>query len=144
MTQPLYFRKELGKLAPADDAAQAALAKIKFGAEVQVEIKRPRNIQFHRKFFAMLNLVYENQEHYPSVDALLTVCKIATGHSEAIKTKFGIVYLPKSISFAKMTAHEFDEFYGRAVSWVIEEVIPGLERSQLDSEVAEKLSRFGD
>ena len=26
MTQPLYFRKELGKLVPADDTAQAALA----------------------------------------------------------------------------------------------------------------------
>lgn len=139
----LLMRKMIGgRLEPIDDAGKDTLAKIGIGTVVSVEVKRPRNVHFHRKFFAMLNLILQNQEHYQSTDDLLDVCKLRIGHVRVIQTKNGEVRLPKSISFAAMDEAAFSEFYDRAVNWMIAEVIPGLARADLDHEVAEQLMAF--
>jgi hypothetical protein len=143
MTAPAFFRKELGVLRPANAPAEAAMQKIKLGSEVRVEIKRPRNIRHHKKFFAMLKIVFENQEHYQSMDVLLGVCKLATGWADVVQTKHGTVGLPKSIAFHKMNAEQFEQFYERAVDWVAQEVIPGLQRGDLDESVERELLNFG-
>lgn len=139
----LLLRKMIGgRLEPIDDAGKDALGKVKLGSIVSAEIKRPRNVHFHRKFFAMLNLILQNQEHYQSTDDLLDVCKLRIGHVRVIQTKNGEVRLPKSISFAAMDEAAFSEFYERAVNWMIAEVIPGLARADLDREIAEQLMAF--
>lgn len=137
------MRKNIGgKLEPVDEAGQEAMTKIKEGAVVQVEVKKPRNVYFHRKFFAMLNLIFQNQDAYKSVDALLAVCKLGIGHVDVIQTRQGEVRLPKSISFAAMDNTEFSDFYDRAVNWMLEEVIPGLRRQDLDEEIEQQLMEF--
>ena len=135
--------KRLGSLQPADEAGEAAIRKLGLGELVTVEVKRPRNGKFHRKFFAMLQIILQNQEHYQSIDDLLDVCKLRTGHCRAIQTKQGEVKIPKSISFSAMDDTEFADFYDRACGWVCNEVIHGLERRHLDEEVAAQLRNFG-
>lgn len=135
-------QKQLSSLRPLDEAGEEALRKIKNGSTVEIEIKQPRNVQHHRKFFAMLNIVLKNQEHYKSIDHILGACKLAIGHVEMIQTKRGVVALPLSISFASMDQSAFDDFYTRAVDWVISDVIPGLSRKDLDAEVAGQLREF--
>lgn len=141
MTQPLYFRKELGKLTPADDAAQAALAKIKFGAEVQVEIKRPRNIAHHRKFWSLANLVADNQEHYETPEQVVAALKAATGHCDWLPMKDGkhMVAIPKSIAFHKMNQTEFAAFYDKCINVVASHFLPGVDSTALREEVEEFL-----
>jgi hypothetical protein len=138
----MTFIKHLGSLRPADPNAEAFLAHTRVGQYVLVEAHRPRNPDHHRKFFAMLNIVLQNQEHYQSIDDLLDVCKLRTGHVKTIATKIGEVQIPKSISFASMDQTEFEAFYTRAVDWVCTEVVPGLERRDLDEEVANQLRKF--
>ena len=41
---------------PSHDSDYETLKKIKVGVTVSCEIKQPRNIGFHRKFFALINL----------------------------------------------------------------------------------------
>jgi hypothetical protein len=137
MTQPLFFRKDIGKLVPADDAAQDALSKIKFGAEVQVEIKRPRNPLHHRKFWALANLVANNQEHYETAEQVVAALKAATGHCDWFPMKDGkhMVAIPKSIAFHKMDQTEFKAFYDRCISVVAEHFLPGVESADLRAEV---------
>jgi len=146
MTQ-LTFRKHFGSLVPdeaSDPAAVEWLRTIKHGSFVTIERpKKPRNVAHHRKFFAMLKLVYDNQEYYRSMDDLLNVCKLAIGHCDQIATKkFGVVSLPKSLSFANVDQHEFEALYDAAVHWVLSEVIPGMKRADLDAEVEAELTRF--
>lgn len=137
----LYLIAQLGALRPVDDEGKEFIAK-RHGKTLRCEVVEPRNAGHHRKFFAMLNIVLKSQDHYKNIDQLLNVCKLAIGHVEVCKTKHGMVQWPASISWAKMDQEAFDAFYNRAVDWVCMEVIPGLSKGDLNSEVAEQLVRF--
>ena len=134
--------KRLGAIRPTDDEGTEGMKKIPDGSLVKVTWTRPRNIRFHKKFFAMLGVVLKNQEHYKSMDDLLDVCKLSIGHVRIVETRTARIRLPKSISFASMDETEFSAFYDRAVDWVLSEVIPGLQRQHLDEEVEAKLIGF--
>ena len=135
--------KRLTGLYPVDEIGEAAMRKFGMGEIVSIEVKRPRNVAFHKKFFAMLQIILTNQEHYKSIDDLLDVCKLRIGHCHSVQTKDGEVRIPDSISFASMDSNAFDSFYDRACLWVCQEVIPGLDRLDLDAEVRAELIQFG-
>ncbi len=134
--------KRLGALRPTDDSGAEAMRKIGDGELVKVSWSRPRNIRFLRKFFAMLQIILANQEHYKTTDELLNVCKLRIGHITVVQTQQGEERWPKSISFAAMDESEFSAFYNRAIDWMLTEVIPGLQRQHLDSEVEAELMGF--
>ncbi len=135
--------KKLSALYAYDQAGEAVLRRLAPGEIAEVEITKPRNAQFHRMFFAMLQIILANQDHYKSLDDLLAVCKLRIGHSRKIQTPYGIVEIPESISFAAMDNIAFASFYDQACDWVLREVIPGLERKHLDEEVKQQLMEFG-
>ena len=135
--------KRLSGLQPVDEAGETAMRKMGLGEVLTVEVKLARNVRFHAKFFAMLQLILANQDHYKSLEDLLDVCKLRTGHCRTIQTKQGEVRIPESISFAAMDDTEFADFYDRACYWIVTEVVPGLERQHLDEEVAARLLEFG-
>ncbi len=134
--------KRLGALRPTDDMGIEAMRKIGDNELVKVTWTRPRNVRFHRKFFAMLQIILANQEHYKSIDDLLGVCKLRIGHVRIVETAKGIERFPASISFANMDETEFSAFYDRAIDWMLTEVIPGLQRQHLDAEVEAELIGF--
>ena len=129
------FRKEFGKLAPADPKAEESIARVRHGEHVQADIRRPRNLRHHMLFFALLNLVYDNQEYFSRVDDLLDALKIAIGHTKVIVLKNGTYQVPLSISFAAMDQTAFDAFFSRAVDFLITDVVPGMDQKALLDEV---------
>jgi len=143
MPTTLLMVKRLGSLHPYDDEGVEALKKIGPTQIVKITYSRPRNLRFHCKFFAMLKIILDNQDHYKSTDDLLDVCKLRIGHVTVIQTPQGEERVPKSISFASMDETEFGKFYDRAVFWVASEVIPGLNRQHLNDEVEAELLGFG-
>ncbi len=136
------FLKRGKALYPADPGAEKFMASTKDEQFVIVEARRARNADHHRKFFAMLAIVLDNQNFYKTTDDLLDVCKLAVGHVRTVETRSGTVRIPKSIAFESMDQDAFNEFYNRAVDWVIAEVIPGLERENLEAEVRNSLMEF--
>lgn len=138
--------KVLGSLRPIDDHGEAVLRRYAHGEVISVEVKKPRGYKFHKKLFAMLNIILHNQDHYQTVEELLTAAKFGVHHTEKMRVKRdGHVYeleLPKSVSYAAMDDHEFADFYERVTQWVLTDVIPGLERRHLDEEVREALLGF--
>lgn len=135
------FCKELGgKLVPADEASRDLLAKLKTGAVVQVEVRRKRNIQHHRKFFALANIVLNNQEHYENLDHLIVALKYAAGHCDMVPAKDGtLIPLARSIAFHKMDQTEFEAFYEKCLDIVAKYFLPGVETDALRAEVEEFL-----
>ena len=98
------------KLAYDSDLEKAK--KIKPLKEVKCKITQPRNIKFHRKFFALINLVYDNQEHYNNIEHLRRDLTVASGYYTKRITIHGEeITEPKSISFSKMSELEFSELY---------------------------------
>lgn len=94
--------------------------KIKIGELYMYEFKKPRNIQFHRKFFALINLVFQNQDLYTNMDHLRNDLTIRSGHYDTHFDMDGIeVFSAKSISFASMDDHEFQDFYNSVVDTIV-------------------------
>lgn len=133
----MLFRKTLGNLVPADDAAVAFLRKCKLGEMVMVEARRPRNLMHHRKLWALLNLVVENTERYSDADTLLDALKIATGHCKIYPSTDGKTsYVkPLSISFESMDQDSFSQFYERCLDLIAAKIIPGISSAALREEV---------
>ena len=136
-----YFRKTaFNKLEPANPKAIEALKTIAVGSIVKGKLSKPRNSQHHRKFFALLGLVFENQEHYKTPESMLIYIKAGVDHGEWVLTKkFGSIFIPWSISFAKMDQVEFSAFYNKCVDFIVLEVLPGIDKQALTDEVLELL-----
>ena len=133
--------KSFGALRPVGQDGEDALAKIKQGATVSIEVKQPRNVQHHRKYWALVNLVHQNlpeADDYPEPDNLHQALKVAAGLRTPIIIKGKTVaYLPGSIAFHKMDQAAFGEFYDRVCDLVAEHFIPGIEVEALKREVEE-------
>jgi len=94
--------------------------------EYDVEIKRPRNAKFHRKFFAFLNLVFSNQDKYDNIDDLRWELLLRCGYYHAHATLNGeMLYFPKSIAFDKMDEVEFEALYKKITDVVFKYFING-------------------
>ncbi len=144
MATTIHMANHLGALRPAQEQDVEVWSHLKIAERevIKVQISRSRNYRFHCKFFAMLGIILTNQEYYQTTDELLNVCKLRIGHVDIVQTPQGEERWPKSISFASMNETEFSTFYDRAVDWVLQDVIPGLQRQHLDAEVEAELVGF--
>jgi hypothetical protein len=130
--------KTLGSLRPADDAGQAALAKVGNGEVVTVEVKKSRNIKHHRMFWALMSIVHDNMDHerYPTVEDLTAAVKIAAGLRTRIELPNGdIGFIPGSIAFHKMDQTAFGQFYDRVCDLIVKHFLPGVTSDALREEV---------
>ena len=135
-------------LVPLDDNDLQQKKRLRLGSEVRVHVTLPRNIKFHRKFFALLNIVFNNLPediqrctNIYSVESLLTAIKIDMGYFDTTTVKRYKVVRTKSISFAAMDEAQFSKFYDNAVTDILTNYLPGTDRNDLLNEVSEFISR---
>lgn len=128
--------RDKNRLAAANPLSEETIERMKQGEVVAATIRRTRNPGHHRKFFALLQAVYENQTRYPTLEGLLDAIKIGTGHyrvTEALNGDF--VYQPLSISYGKMDQTAFEQFYDCVVELVLHYLLPEIQRADLDRRV---------
>ena len=106
-------------LHPLYSSDDETMKKLKYDTEYLFKVTKPRNIAFHRKNFALINMVYENQEQFNNIDDLRAYLTIKAGFYNRIPTGKGDMILPKSISFAAMDDTEFSEYYSKMIDAVI-------------------------
>lgn len=136
MTQILLRKTLGGKFEPVDDVGREAMSQIRMGDIVRADVRKPRNLGHHRRFFALVSVIYENQTRYTSPEALLDAIKVHIGHCEVLRLTDGReVHVPRSISFANMDQIAFGQFWDRVVACVCREIIPGLDRDDLEREL---------
>lgn len=118
----LLMTKANQALMPFDEPSREALAKLKAGQGVLVEVKRARNVQFLRKFFALLNLAYDLWETVEkeyrgepvrkNFERFRKDITILAGHYEPVFDINGQIRLvAKPINFADCTEEEFEQVY---------------------------------
>lgn len=124
-------------LIATDKESWDALSKLPDDVTLTVETKRARNPDHHRKFFALLQIAFENQQtDFPTLEAMLDAIKIEMGHAELRKKLSGETYwAPKSISFHSMGQDRFAEFYNQALDLICLHIIPGMSREALENEL---------
>lgn len=115
------------------------IQKIPEGEMFQVSYQRIRNPKLHRKYFAVIQQVFFNQEFFNNKEELRKFLQIAAGHYQVAylpKPKTGEVkqlVWPKSIAFHKLDEEEFRGLY-KAVLQKAEENF-GISAELLDGEV---------
>ena len=122
-------------LRPYADEGVAWIRRMNPGDIIEVDVVRPRSQQHHRLFFAMLKIVSDNLDNC-SVDNLLDIIKIGIGHTKIVKMPDGRLYaIPMSISFSSLDQDAFAEIFTKAGDYVIQEILPGIDRDALTYEV---------
>lgn len=137
----LYLTRTINGLVASDDAGVASLRKIKLGKVVRVEITTPRNIKHHRKFFALLNTVWQACGQWETVEDLLVELKIRLGivKDVAMRESGEIVKIVGSISFASMDQEAFDRFYEQSIQALCF-MAGGIDSDMLRQEVLQQLA----
>jgi hypothetical protein len=122
-------------LQAADAEAGAALDKIPEGDRVLVRVLRPRSLEQHRMFFAILQRVAE-ASRFETTDNLLNFLKLTTGMYDLMEVtdaegRKRIVPILKSLSFADMDQEKFQQFFDHSIRVICEKVLPGTDPLEL-------------
>ena len=142
MSEVWLHKTEIGHLAPSDGQAQQTLKKLKVDQPVLVKITKPRNIGMHRKFFALMQIGFDNQEKYDTLDAFRKEVTMRAGwYKEHHHVTGAISYEAKSIAFNKMDELEFQELFYKCIDVILRHFMPGGDPELLKAEV-ERVSGF--
>lgn len=94
------------------DSDYDKVLKIKVGEIYKYSVTKPRGYSFHKKMFALYNMVYENQELFDHMEDMRREITTAAGYFTTYHgLDGGLVKQAKSISFAEMDGFEFQELY---------------------------------
>lgn len=98
-------------LVPLYDSDYDEKKKLKIGEVYFCEIKKPRNYEFLKKFFALVKLGCENSPLDMTEKPYRAYVTMKAGYVDVYETPTGKMALPKSISFANMDEDEFQKLY---------------------------------
>ena len=113
-------------LVPVDDTARSRMLSYKEGDQITADIRKPRSVQHHRKFWKLLEIVKANSDDFDTEEGVLYALKAALGRGQWITVPKASrpLFVPESISFASMDQAEFAAFYKDAVEVVLKYWIP--------------------
>ena len=117
-----------GNLWPLDDMDAEKLTKFKTGEAYEIEIKKTRNPQFHRKVFAFFNFCFahwkgdnEFQDELKQFDVFRNHLTVLAGYYD---TYFNIQGEPrveaKSLSYGNMSQEDFESLYSALINAAME------------------------
>jgi len=98
-------------LKPIGDSDLQEIVKMKQSNIYKFVVTHPRNYEFHKKYFALLRLGFQNQEKIKTEKEYRFLMTLKAGYFTMIVTDKGKVFMPDSISFSSMDELEFDKLY---------------------------------
>jgi hypothetical protein len=132
----IYLKNTLSGLIPLYDSDHEEKKKLKLNEVYRADIVRPRNINFHKKYFALLNMTFQNQELFDCPENMRKeIIKYAGYYKEYITLKGEKEYRSKSISFAKMSQDEFEELYKSSMTVILKYILNESTKEELESEI---------
>jgi len=127
----LAFIKSSAGLIPTDEAGKAWFEKLRHGVRVVAKVTVPRNAKFHRKFFAMLHVAYDNYD-WPTIETQHGPAQCTFEQfREYVTVKAGFFEMgatpegqprakAKSIKFGKMDEAEFESLYSAVLDVILQ------------------------
>ena len=129
----LLLRNTLHGLIPLYPSDMDEKRKLKLGQDYECEITNPRNVGFHRKFFALVNIGHENTSLNMPFETYRKYMIMKAGYFNIYQTPKGVYYEPESISFASMSQDRFEEVYSRVLDKIIEDI--GATREDIENQL---------
>jgi hypothetical protein len=106
---------------PDSEHDREALGHVGDGEVIYCEVKRHRNVRFHRKAFALLKEMFEYQDQFTDPEQFRKWVKVQAGEYTDVFGSEGFYEL-KSWSFADMDEIEFEKTYNRIVTVAVEKM----------------------
>lgn len=138
----IYCQVTAQGLVPMYDSDYEEKKRLREGDRVLCEITRPRNYEFHKKFFALVRLTFQNLPerlnlmfHIHSEEEMLTCLKLDLGYAKTVYHGNRCVVIPQSISFSSMDQDTFEVFYQRSIDVILEKYLTGSTRKEIIDEV---------
>lgn len=123
----IYCRVTSEGLIPLYDSDLDEKKRLKIGTDVEVEVKKARNIKFHKKFFGLLRLVLDNmpnwqKKHYEIYNEESFLLQIKEDLKLFKECRGGRKeYI--SISFEAMDEYTFSRFYNIVTNLMVAKYI---------------------
>ncbi|MBP1615883.1 MAG: hypothetical protein H6Q13_3331 [Bacteroidetes bacterium] len=138
----IFCRVTEDGLIPLYDSDMDEKRKLKTGSDVEVDIKNARNYEFHKRFFALIGLAFDNlnenlqkELHIYTKDDLLVKLKMDLHLYKVVRHEDHDCFVLDSISFEKMDQREFEKFYDRVAYRIINVYLKGVMYPQLEEEL---------
>lgn len=125
-------------LKPLYDEDYDQKKKLKIGEIYKAKITIARNINFHRKYFALINCAwaYQNErttKHFKNnVECFRKTVEVAAGHCDTVYNLSlkSWVDIPKSIAFDKLKQEEFEDLYERVKDVLFATFLKGIDEEE--------------
>lgn len=130
MATDVYMRIVPGG-AMALNSAEASKLDDLVGQEVRAMISRPRNLAFHKKYFALLKTGHDIARTELNLEQFRLYVQAGAGYCEFLEGKDGLIAIPKSISFASMDEIDFQRLYNDVLNFICETW--GLDEGQINA-----------
>ena len=149
----IILNKTLSGFVPADTKTAEWHAKLMPGQSVWGDFTKIRNYKFLKKYFALLNIGFDNwipgeiNSKYgtpeKNFDQFRDDCTIKAGYFYVVVRLDGSIRIkPKSISFAKMEEDEFSELYSKTIDVLLKYVYGTEMDAYKINEIVESYLRF--
>lgn len=96
------IKRSDGSFLPAYPSDYDNAKKFKVGEECNFTYKKIRNTKFHKKYFAMIRMLFDNQEQFENAYAFRKWLEAKAGYYDAVMTDSGTFFCPKSIAYDKV------------------------------------------
>jgi len=140
----IYVKKNSAKdhnclwgLSPADQDSLDYVKKLSKTDVYKVTVKKARNYELLKKFFALIKAGHDNTKLDLPIDIYRKVMIMRAGYFKSYNTGKGTHFEADSISFANKSEDEFQQIYKRVLEKVANDI--GLSDEDLEIEV---LTRF--
>lgn len=135
-----FLAKQLnGSFKPACEVSEKLARRVSVNELIEVDwvSRNTRSVKWNKRYRAMLQLIHANSKQFKSDDAVHMWLKLKTQLYDAvIELPNGEkAYMVKSVAFDVMTAEEWAQFWVKAVDVVMQEILPGIARREVEHEI---------
>ncbi len=124
------IKQQDGSFIPAYPSDWEKAKKFKVGEEYNYSHKKIRNPKYHRKYFAMMRMLFDNQDLIDDSYIFRKYMEMKAGWYTVTQIGDKEMILPKSINFEKMDEDEFQDLFGRVQQVAFEKF--ALENSEIE------------
>jgi len=132
----LHLQKVPGGLIPVSESDREYIDKLKQGQVIWAEFKKKRNYEFHKKYFALLDFLYDNWEpdSEKNFDQFREDVTILAGYYEQhVRLNGDMRTVAKSISFGSMSAEDFEKLYSGTINVGLKYILHNYTKKDLDN-----------
>lgn len=119
----IFLQRVGNALLPYDERAVAFIAKIPMANFVQIDAKKVRSPQFHKRAFALMHQMFDMQDEFIAFEPFRYWLTIKAGYIDfqIVRPDGTTVVKPQSLAYASMPEYRFERWWNDVVQVFIDE-----------------------